>query len=70
MLQLPVLPYCVGLNMVPITRHLFINIFLMEHFQAVKFAMGRHGSRGGRPAPQIKKEKGKEKKKGEREREI
>ena len=26
--------------MVTITRHVFINIFQMEHFSAVKFAMG------------------------------
>ena len=32
--------YCVSLIMVTITRHIFINIFQMEHFSAVKFAMG------------------------------
>ena len=29
-----------SLIMVTITRHIFINIFQMEHFSAVKFAMG------------------------------
>ena len=32
--------YCVSLIMVTITRHIFINIFQMEHFSAVKFDMG------------------------------
>ena len=32
--------YCVSLIMVTITRHVFINIFQMEHFSAVKFTMG------------------------------
>ena len=32
--------YCVSLIMVTITRHIFINIFHIEHFSAVKFAMG------------------------------
>ena len=33
--------FCVSLiNMVFITRHVFIDIFQMEHFLAVKFAMG------------------------------
>ena len=32
--------YCVSLNMVTITRHVFINIFQTEHFSSVKFAMG------------------------------
>ena len=35
-LQLP-LSYCVSLVMVPITNHIFLNIFQMEHFSAVKF---------------------------------
>ena len=38
-LQLPV-SYCVSLIMITITRHIFINIFQMELFSAVKFAMG------------------------------
>ena len=38
-LQLPI-SYCVSLIMVTITRHIFINIFQMEHFSVVKFAMG------------------------------
>ena len=31
---------CVRLTMVTINRHVFINIFQMKHFSAVKFAMG------------------------------
>ena len=31
---------CISLIMVTITRHIFINLFQMEHFLAVKFAMG------------------------------
>ena len=38
MLQLPV-SCCVSLIMVTITRHIFINIFQMERFKAVKFAL-------------------------------
>ena len=38
-LQLPV-SYCVSLNMVTITRHVFITISQTEHISAVKFAMG------------------------------
>ena len=38
-LQLPI-PYCVSIIMVTLTRHVFINIFQMEHIYAVKFAMG------------------------------
>ena len=38
-LQLPI-SYCISSLMVTITRHIFINIFQMEHFSAVKFAMG------------------------------
>ena len=32
--------FCVSLIMVIITRHVFINIFQMEHFSALKFAVG------------------------------
>ena len=39
-LQLPMIPYCVSLIMVTLTRHDFVNIFQMEHFSAVKFAKG------------------------------
>ena len=39
-LQLPIIPYCVSLIMVTITRQVFTNIFQTEHFSAVKFAMG------------------------------
>ena len=38
-LQLPIF-YCVGLIMVTITRHLFINISQMKHISAVKFDRG------------------------------
>ena len=38
-LQLPI-SYCVGLIMATITKHIFINIFQMKQFSAVKFAMG------------------------------
>ena len=38
-LQLPI-SYCVSLIMVTITRHVFTNIFQMEHCSAVEFAMG------------------------------
>ncbi len=37
--QLPI-PYCVSLIMVTITSHIFINIFQMVHFSAVKFTRG------------------------------
>ncbi len=38
-LQLPI-PYCVSLIMVTTTSHIFINIFLLVHFSAVKFDKG------------------------------
>ncbi len=38
-LQLPI-PYCVGLVMVTITSHIFINIFQTVHFSAMKFTRG------------------------------
>ncbi len=38
-LQLPI-PYCVSLIMVTITSHIFINIFQIVHFSAVKFTRG------------------------------
>ena len=31
---------CISLIMITIIRHVFINIFQMEHFLAVKFTMG------------------------------
>ena len=37
---------CVSLIMVTITRYVFINNFQMEHFLAVKFAMGYENNMG------------------------
>ena len=38
-LQLPI-SYCVGMIVVTITRHVFIDTLQMEHISAIKFDMG------------------------------
>ena len=38
--NLPMISYCVGLFMVTIPKHIFINILQTEHFSAIKFGMG------------------------------
>ncbi len=44
-LQLPI-PYCISQIMVTITSHIFINIFQMVHFPAVKFTRGNEKNTG------------------------
>ena len=53
-LQLPI-SYCVSLIMVTITRQVFTNIFQMEHFSAVKFAMDYEKNMSSLVIPKISK---------------